>query len=182
MITFTLSAQLIMTTPTRSDPSPLFANATSMPASALVQEAQRVIERYEDKHASATLLPYWQSFERFLASLGDWPQSIQEVSPDALRAYAQHLDRQAIDVDEALVKLSAVTLICLHAGYPAQELRSAVIPRVRRPTENRVWKSFRAREYQKLESSQLARSRRRRMNRQASDNNIPSGMNGVSDT
>jgi hypothetical protein len=95
------------------------------------------------------------------------PPSIREIPDESLRAYSTRLDCQDCHVDEALIPLAAVLLICLHAGYSAKILRTVVIPRVRRPVENRQWDAFRVRTYTPLPSSQLARSRRRRANREA---------------
>jgi hypothetical protein len=95
------------------------------------------------------------------------PASILEIQEDMLRAYASDLDYRDCHVDDALVALSAVILVCLHAGYSGKVLRTIVIPRIRRPVENRQWDAFRVRTYQPLESSQLARSRGRRAKREA---------------
>jgi hypothetical protein len=104
-----------------------------------------------------------------LRSRSTVPSSVLSISEESLRAYATFLDYQECHVDDALVALSAVFLVCLHAGYSAKILRSIVIPRVRRPVQNRQWDAFRLRTYRPLESSQLARSRRRRSKHEASN-------------
>ncbi|WP_028208497.1 hypothetical protein [Paraburkholderia nodosa] len=135
--------------------------------SPLTEEARGVLSRYSSENAVKTLLPLWRQFEDFLQSRGLSPTSILDIPEDTLRAYANHLDHQDCHVDDALVALSAVLLVCLHAGYSGKVLRSVVIPRIRRPIENRQWDAFRLRTYLPLESSQLARSRRRRAKREA---------------
>jgi hypothetical protein len=135
--------------------------------SPLTEEARGALNRYSSENAAKTLLPLWRQFEDFLQSHGLSPTSILDIPEDTLRAYASHLDHQDCHVDDALVALSAVLLVCLHAGYSGKVLRSVVIPRIRRPIANRQWDAFRLRTYQPLESSQLARSRRRRAKREA---------------
>ncbi|MEX3999095.1 hypothetical protein AB4Y38_09385 [Paraburkholderia sp. EG285A] len=135
--------------------------------SPLTEEARGALNRYSSENAVKTLLPLWRQFEGFLQSRGLSPTSILDIPEDTLRAYASHLDYQDCHVDDALVALSAVLLVCLHAGYSGKVLRSVVIPRIRRPIESRQWDAFRLRTYQPLESSQLARSRRRRAKREA---------------
>ena len=138
-----------------------------MTESKLYEEARTTLGRYQNSdNAARTLLPLWLRFEAFLLSLGAMPPSILEIPEQSLRAYATHLDYQDCHVDEALIPLAAVLLICLHAGYSATILRSIVIARVRRPVENRQWDAFRVRTYQPLPSSQRARSRRRRAERE----------------
>lgn len=136
--------------------------------SKLSEEARVVLSRYSSDKAAQTLLPLWLKFEDFLQSLGPLPSSIPDISEESLRAYATLLDYQDCHVDDALVALSAVLLVCLHAGYNAKILRSIVIPRIRRPIQNRQWDAFRLRTYKPLEYSQLARSRRPRNKRNAS--------------
>lgn len=136
--------------------------------SKLSEEARVVLSRYSSDKAAQTLLPLWLKFEDFLQSLGPLPSSIPDISEESLRAYATFLDYQDCHVDDALVALSAVLLVCLHAGYNAKILRSVVIPRIRRPIQNRQWDAFRLRTYKPLEYSQLARSRRPRNKRKAS--------------
>ncbi len=114
-------------------------------------------------------MPLWLQFDNFLQSHGTVPSSILSIPEGSLRAYATFLDYQECHVDDALVALSAVFLVCLHAGYNAKILRSIVIPRIRRPVQNRQWDAFRLRTYRPLEYSQLARSRRRRSKHEASD-------------
>ncbi|MEI7293995.1 hypothetical protein WCQ02_17780 [Paraburkholderia tropica] len=138
-----------------------------MPESALTEEARLALERYGSDNASKTLLPLWRQFEGFLQSRGGLPAAILNIPEESLRAYANYLDYEDCHVDDALVALSAVLLVCLHAGYSGKSLRTIVIPRIRRPVENRQWDAFRLRTYQPLESSQLARSRRRRGKREA---------------
>lgn len=133
----------------------------------LIDEARIALNRYSGDNAAKTLLPLWCEFEGFLQSHGLLPTSILDISEETLRSYATHLDYGDSHVDDALVALSAVLLVCLHAGYPARILRTIVIPRIRRPVENRQWDAFRLRTYRPLESSQLARSRRRRAKREA---------------
>ncbi|MGT2471899.1 hypothetical protein [Paraburkholderia terrae] len=133
-----------------------------MSESRLSEEARIALSRYSSGKAAQTLLPLWLQFEGFLQSRGTLPSSIADIPEESLRAYATSLDYQDWHVDDALVALSAVLLLCLHAGYNAKVLRSIVIPRVRRPVQNRQWDAFRLRTYQPLEYSQLARSRRRR--------------------
>jgi hypothetical protein len=135
--------------------------------SPLTEEARVALNRYSSEKAVKTLLPLWLQFEDFLQSQGVLAASILEIPEQSLRAYATYLDYQDCHVDDALVALSAVLLVCLHAGYKGKVLRSVVIPRIRRPVENRQWDAFRLRTYQPLESSQLARSRRRRAKREA---------------
>lgn len=135
--------------------------------SPLTEEAREALNRYSSENAVTTLLPLWRQFEDFLQSHSASPASILNIPEDALRAYASYLDYQDCHVDDALIALSAVLLICLHAGYSGKVLRTVVIPRIRRPIENRQWDAFRLRTYQPLESSQLARSRRRRAKREA---------------
>jgi hypothetical protein len=135
--------------------------------SRLSEEARIALSRYNSDKAAQTLLPLWLQFEGFLQSCGAFPPSIPDIPEESLRAYATFLDYQDSHVDDALIALSAVLLVCLHAGYSARVLRSIVIPRVRRPVENRQWDAFRLRTYQPLESCQLARSRRRRARREA---------------
>ncbi|MEX3931177.1 hypothetical protein AB4Y32_05015 [Paraburkholderia phymatum] len=130
--------------------------------SRLSEEARTALSRYSNGKAVQTLLPLWLQFEAFLQSRGTLPSSIPDIAEDSLRAYATFLDYGDRHVDDALVALSAVLLVCLHAGYNARILRSIVIPRIRRPVQNRQWDAFRARTYQRLEYSQFARSRRRR--------------------
>ncbi|HKR40915.1 MAG TPA: hypothetical protein VJU59_14770 [Paraburkholderia sp.] len=135
--------------------------------SPLTEEARVALSRYSSDNAIKTLLPLWQQFEDFLRSYSEMPASILDIPEDTLRAYASYLDYRDCHVDDALVALSAVHLVFLHAGYSGKVLRTIVIPRVRRPVENRQWDAFRLRTYQPLESSQLARSRRRRAKREA---------------
>lgn len=135
--------------------------------SPLTEEARGALNRYSSDNAVKTLLPLWRQFEDFLQSRSGLPTSILGIPEDTLRAYASYLDDQDCHVDDALVALSAVLLVCLHAGYSGKVLRAIVIPRIRRPVENRQWDAFRLRTYQPLESSQLARSRRRRAKRDA---------------
>jgi len=136
--------------------------------SKLSEEARTVLSRYSSDKAAQTLLPLWLKFEDFLKSCGTLPSSIPDIPEESLRAYATFLDYQDCHVDDALVALSAVLLVCLHAGYNAKILRSVVIPRIRRPVQNRQWDAFRLRTYKPLEYSQLARSRRPRNKREAS--------------
>lgn len=135
--------------------------------SRLSQEARIALSRYSSDKAARTLLPPWLQFEAFLQSRGTLPSSIPDIPEESLRAYATFLDYRDWHVDDALVALSAVLLVCLHAGYNARILRSVVIPRIRRPVQNRQWDAFRARTYRPLEPSQLVRSRRRRTKREA---------------
>ena len=136
--------------------------------SSLTAQARIALNRYSSDKAVKTLLPLWLKFEDFLLSRSGLPASILDIPEETLRAYASHLDHWDCHVDDALVALSAVLLVCLHAGYSGKVLRTIVIPRIRRPVENRQWDAFRLRTYQPLESSQLARSRRRRAKREAS--------------
>ncbi|MFX1695320.1 hypothetical protein [Paraburkholderia sp. A1RO-1] len=136
--------------------------------SKLSEEARTALSRYGSDKAARTLLPLWLQFENFLQSRGTVPSSILGISEESLRAYATFLDYQDCHVDNALVALSAVLLVCLHSDYNAKTLRSIVIPRIRRPVQNRQWDAFRLRLYRPLEYSQLARSRRRRNKREAS--------------
>ena len=138
-----------------------------MPESNLTEEARIALNRYSSDNAAKTLMPLWRQFEDFLQSHRVLPSSILDIPEDALRAYATYLDYRDCHVDDALVALSAMLLVCLHAGYNGKILRSVVIPRIRRPVENRQWDAFRLRTYQPLESAQLARSRRRRAKREA---------------
>ena len=138
-----------------------------MPHSLLTEQAHITLKRYSGAGAIGTLLPLWAKFEKFLEALGPLPASILDIPEQALRAYATHLDYQDCHIDDALVALSAVLLVCLRAGYSAKVLRTVVIARIRRPIENRQWDAFRLRTYQPLESSQRARSRRRRAKREA---------------
>ncbi|WP_321931169.1 hypothetical protein [Paraburkholderia guartelaensis] len=133
----------------------------------LTEEARLALNRYSSDNPVKTLLPLWRQFEDFLQSHSGMPASILDIPEDTLRAYASYLDYRDCHVDDALVALSAVLLVCLHAGYSGKVLRTIVIPRIRRPVENRQWDAFRSRTYQPLESSQLARSRRRRAKREA---------------
>jgi len=133
----------------------------------LSEEARFVISRYDSDKATQTLLPLWLQFEDFLQSRGTLPSSIPDIPEESLRVYATFLDYRDCHVDDALIALSAVLLVCLHAGYNAKILRSIVIPRIRRPIQNRQWDAFRLRTYRPLEYSQLARSRRRRSKREA---------------
>ena len=135
--------------------------------SRLTEEARIVLSRYSSEKAAQTLLPLWLQFEAFLQSRGTLPSSIPDIPEESLRAYATFLDYRGCHVDDALVALSAVLLVCLHAGYNARILRSIVIPRIRRPVENRQWDAFRVRTYRPLETSQLARNRRRRTQHEA---------------
>ncbi|MDR3099694.1 MAG: hypothetical protein LBV73_21835 [Paraburkholderia sp.] len=139
--------------------------------SKLSEEARSALSRYSSNKAAQTLLPLWLQFENFLQSHSTGPSSILDIPEESLRAYATFLDYQDCHVDDALVALSAVLLVCLHAGYNAKILRSIVIPRVRRPIQNRQWDAFRLRTYRPLEYSQLARSRRRRNKREANASN-----------
>ncbi|MFX1684429.1 hypothetical protein PWR05_07365 [Paraburkholderia sp. A2RI-6] len=136
--------------------------------SKLSEEVRIALSRYSSNKAAQTLLPLWLQFENFLKSHGTAPASILDIPEESLRTYATFLDYQDCHVDDALVALSAVLLVCLHAGYNAKILRSIVIPRVRRPVQNRQWDAFRLRTYRPLEYSQLARSTRRRNKREAS--------------
>ncbi|WP_227746785.1 hypothetical protein [Paraburkholderia franconis] len=126
-----------------------------------------MLSRYSSDKAAQTLLPLWLQFEAFLQSHGTLPSSIPDIPEESLRAYATFLDYGDRHVDDALIALSAVLLVCLHANYNARVLRSIVIPRIRRPVQNRQWDAFRLRTYQPLEYSQLARSRRRRARHEA---------------
>lgn len=135
--------------------------------SRLSEEARIALSRYSSDKAAQTLLPLWLEFEGFLQTCGTLPSSIADIPEASLRAYATFLDYRDCHVDDALVALSAVLLVCLHAGYNAKILRSIVIPRIRRPIENRQWDAFRFRTYRPLEYSQLARSRRRRTKHEA---------------
>lgn len=137
-----------------------------MPDLQLTEQACVTLNRYSGAGAIDTLLPLWREFVRFLESLGPLPTSILDIPEQTLHAYATHLDYRDCHIDDALVALSAVLLICLRAGYSAKVLRTVVIARIRRPVENRQWDAFRLRTYQPLESSQLARSRRRRARRE----------------
>lgn len=137
--------------------------------SRLSEEARTILSRYNSDKAIQTLMPLWLQFDSFLRSRSTVPSSILSISEESLRAYATFLDYQECHVDDALVALSAVFLVCLHAGYNAKTLRSIVIPRIRRPVQNRQWDAFRLRTYRPLESSQLARSRRRRSKHEASN-------------
>ncbi|WP_321912854.1 hypothetical protein [Paraburkholderia sp. J11-2] len=132
----------------------------------LTAQARLALNRYSSDNPIRTLLPLWRQFEDFLQSHSRMPASILEIPEDTLRAYASYLDYRDCHVDDALVALSAVLLVCLNAGYSGKVLRTIVIPRIRRPVENRQWDAFRLRTYQPLESSQLARSRRRRAKRE----------------
>lgn len=134
----------------------------------LSKEARIVLSRYSSDKAVQTLLPLWLQFENFLQSRGTLPSSIPDIPEESLRAYATFLDYQDCHVDDALVALGGVHLVCLHAGYNAKILRTIVIPRIRRPIQNRQWDAFRLRTYRPLEYSQLARSRRRRNKHEAS--------------
>ncbi|CAN7429434.1 hypothetical protein LJR267_002848 [Paraburkholderia hospita] len=134
--------------------------------SRLSEEARIALHRYRSDNAAQTLLPLWRQFEGFLQSLGEVPSAILEIPEASLRAYATFLDYRDCHVDDALIALSAVLLVCLHASYNARILRSIVIARIRRPVENRRWDAFRLRTYLPLESSQLARSRGRRAKRE----------------
>ncbi|WP_129561396.1 hypothetical protein [Paraburkholderia dokdonensis] len=136
--------------------------------SKLSEEAHAALSRYSSDKAAQTLQPLWLQFENFLRSHGTVPLSILSIQEESLRAYATFLDYQDCHVDDALVALSAVLLVCLHAGYNAKILRSVVIPRIRRPIQNRQWDAFRLRTYRPLEYSQLARSRRRRTKHETS--------------
>ena len=130
--------------------------------SRLSEEARIVLSRYSSDKAAQTLLPLWLQFEAFLQSRGTLPSSIPDIPEESLRAYATHLDYQDSHVDDALIALSAVLLVCLHAGYNAKVLRSVVIPRIRRPVRNRQWDAFRLRTYRPLEYSERAHSRKRK--------------------
>ena len=144
-----------------------------MQESTLTKEARMTLRRYQNsENAARTLLPHWCRFEEFLLSWGAMPNSIREIPEQALRDYAMLLDYQDCHVDAALIPLSSVFLICLHAGYSANILRSITIPRVLRPRENRQWDAFRARTYTPLPSSQSARSRRRRAKREAQEKQV----------
>lgn len=138
-----------------------------MPDSLLTEQARITLTRYSGAGAVGTLLPLWAKFEKFLESVGPLPASIVDIPEQALREYATHLDYQDCHIDDALVALSAVLLVCLRAGYSSKVLRTVVIARIRRPIENRQWDAFRLRTYQPLASSQRARSRRRRARREA---------------
>lgn len=149
-----------------------------MPDLQLTEQACVMLNRYSAVGAIDTLLPLWREFEQFLESLGPLPASILDIPEHALCAYATHLDYQDCHIDDALVALSAVLLVCLRAGYSAKVLRTVVIARIRRPIENRQWDAFRLRTYQPLESSQRARSRRRRARREAliNDSDLVKGL------
>ncbi|TXC88938.1 hypothetical protein FRZ40_16000 [Paraburkholderia azotifigens] len=129
--------------------------------SRLSEEARMALSRYSSDKATRTLLPLWHRFEAFLQSRGTLPSSIPDIPEESLRAYATYLDYQDTHVDDALIALSAVLLVCLHAGCNARVLRSIVIPRIRRPIRNRQWEAFRLRTYRPLEYSERAHSRRR---------------------
>ena len=135
--------------------------------SRLSEEARVALSRYSSDKAAQTLLPLWLQFEAFLQSRGTLPSSIPDIPEESLRAYATFLDYRDCHVDDALIALSAVLLVCLHAGYNAKVLRSIVIPRIRRPVQNRQWDAFRVRTYRPLEYSQRAQSRRRRTKHEA---------------
>ncbi len=135
--------------------------------SRLSEEARMALSRYSSEKAARTLLPLWFQFEAFLQSRGTFPSSIPDLAEESLREYATFLDYQDCHVDDALIALSAVLLVCLHAGYNARSLRSIVISRIRRPVQNRQWDAFRARTYQRLESSELIRNRKRRNSHEA---------------
>jgi hypothetical protein len=135
--------------------------------SRLSEEARTSLSRYSSDKAAQTLLPLWLQFEAFLLTRGTLPSSIPDIPEESLRAYATSLDNQDCHVDDALVSLSAVLLVCLHAGYNAKVLRTIVIPRIRRPVENRQWDAFRLRTYQPLEYTQLIRNRKRRAKQEA---------------
>jgi hypothetical protein len=129
--------------------------------SRLTDEARTVLSRYSSDKAALTLLPLWLQFEAFLLSRGTPPLSIHDIPEETLRAYATYLDYQDTHVDDALIALSAVLLVCLHAGCNARVLRSIVIPRIRRPVRNRQWEAFRLRTYKPLEYGERAHSRKR---------------------
>lgn len=135
--------------------------------SRLTQEARVALSRYSSANASQTLLPLWRRFEDFLQTRGALPSCIHEISEESLHAYATFLDYQDCHVDDALIGLGAVLLVCLHAGYNAKTLRSIVIPRIRRPLASRQWDAFRVRTYEPLDAAQLARERRQRARRSA---------------
>jgi len=135
--------------------------------SRLTDEARVALTRYSSDNAAHTLLPLWHQFETYLQSRGPLPSHILEIPEEWLRAYAAFLDYQDCHVDDALVCLSAVLLICLHAGYDGKILRSIVIPRIRRPIENRQWDAFRLRTYKPLDAAQLGQIRKKRAKRDA---------------
>ncbi|MFP3553172.1 hypothetical protein SB861_20990 [Paraburkholderia sp. SIMBA_049] len=135
--------------------------------SRLSEEARIVLSRYSSDKAARTLLPLWLQFEAFLQSRGTLPPSIPDIPEESLRAYATYLDYQDAHVDDALIALSAVLLVCLHAGCKAKVLRSIVIPRIRRPVRNRQWEAFRLRTYRPLEYSERAHSRKRHIKHDA---------------
>jgi len=133
----------------------------------LINEARTTLNVYDDrKRAIRTLLPLWRAFLKFLQSRGPMPPTIIEIPEQSLRDYANFLDYQDISVDDALIRLAAVLLICRRAGHSAKVLHTIVIPRVRRPVAGRRWESFRARAYEPLKSCELARSRKRRRKRE----------------
>ncbi|WP_028218374.1 hypothetical protein [Paraburkholderia oxyphila] len=138
-----------------------------MSESQLSEEARISLSRYSSDKAARMLLPLWLEFEGFLQSRGVLPSAIPDIPEESLRAYATFLDYRDCHIDDALVALSAVLLVCLHAGYNARILRSIVIPRIRRPIQNRQWDAFRLRTYRPLEASQLARNRKRRAEQEA---------------
>ena len=149
------------------DPDKPTKEQDNVPESRLIEEARIALHRYRSEKAVDTLLPLWLQFEDFLQSCDLLPASILDIPEQTLRAYATYLDYQDCHVDDALIALSAVLLVCLHAGYDGKILRSVVIPRIRRPVENRQWDAFRLRTYRPLDPSQLVRSRRRRARREA---------------
>lgn len=138
-----------------------------MQDSKLNEEAREILGRYDDsENAERVLLAHWRYFEDFLRVRGPAPESVVEIPAESLHAFAEYLDYQDTHVDDCLISLSTVLLIMLRGGYDAKVLRTVCIPRVRKPVENRRVESFRARTYKPLDSSQLARSRRRRAKRQ----------------
>lgn len=131
--------------------------------SQLTGQARTALSRYGSEQAAGTLLPLWLQFEAFLHTQhGTLPSSIPDIPEQSLRAYATFLDYQDSHVDDALVALSAVLLVCLHAGYNARALRTIVIPRIRRPVRHRHWDAFRLRTYQPLPYAERAHSRSRK--------------------
>jgi hypothetical protein len=136
--------------------------------SRLTAEARTVLGHYGSDNPIEKLLPLWCDFEVFLQTLQVLPPSIREIPEASLRAYAALLQARDCHVDDALVALSAVLLICLRAGYRADILRQIVIPRIRRPVENRQWDAFRKDSYKSLGGAKNAENYRRRTKAKAS--------------
>jgi hypothetical protein len=128
-----------------------------MEESTLCKEAHAIVSALDESEAARdALMPRWGVFENFLKTLGPLPDNIPAIPASALAEYAGFVDHQDIHVDDALLLLGAVRLICLQAGCDVKKLGAMVIPRIKRQVKGRRYESFREREYYPLRGKTAA--------------------------